>query len=327
MFIIKLKKYFLLTGKKDLNFTYSQSKIRLVKNLSIDLMKFTTVETTGSPRKKSAFEKTRYYFENDLFSDKVLRELQEIDSEKLQRNKNLIRDDFIRAIGFEVHYNELFVASDSNYVLALSRLCLGDKARKIITNESSYISPTAIKIHPCDKSILAVGQSDGSVKFVRINDEDLYNVSKKRSYLKRSNAASSADDVLAKSCAFQNIVEKEKKLYDETQALNNLESNELKAFTVNQKLSMQFVDKFEDFRSKLKITFDKNIFNSFEISMGAVKTIEFSKNGEFMFILVNKMLKIFDCWKNIEIEQKDELKIKDLKCIQGSNECDYLVSD
>lgn len=317
--------FYLQTGKTELSFTHSQSKIKLVKNLSIDLMKFTKSDTNESPRKKSAFEKTRYYFENDLFSDKVLRELQEIDTEKLQRNKNLIRYDFIRAIGFEINYNELFVASDSNYIVALSRLCLGDKARKIITNESNCISPTVMKIHPCDNSILAIGQSDGSVKFVRTNDENLYKVAKKRTHLKRSNAHSSFDDVLAKSCAFQNIVEKEKKLYDETQALNNLESDELKAFLVNEELSMQLVDKFDDLRSKLKITFDKNIFNSFDISKGAVRKIEFSKNGEFMFVLVNKKLKVFNCWKNVEVEQKDEQKIKDLKCVQGGEGCDYLV--
>lgn len=291
-------------------------------------MKFTKSESSleKQPRRKSAFDKTRYYFENDLFSDKVLRELQEIDTEKLQRSKNILRDDFIRAIDFEINFNELFVASDSNYVVALSRLCLGDKARKIITNDSNYISPTAMKVHPCDKNILAIGQSNGSVKFMRTSDEDSFNVAKKRTHLKRSNAASSFDDMLAKSCAFQNIVEKEKKLYDETQALNNLDSDELKAFMTNQELSMQIVDKHEeDLRSKLKITFDKNIFNSFDVSMGAVRVIEFSKNGEFMFILVNKKLRVFDCWKNSEVEQNDERKISDIKCVQGSDGSDYLV--
>jgi hypothetical protein len=320
---VKFNSFF--TDKSSLNFTHNNSKIKLVKNLSIDLAKFTQNEQENQPRKKSAFDKTRYYFENDLFSDKVLKELQEIDTEKLHRNRNAIRDEFVRATGFDANFNELFIASDSNYLIALSRLCLGEKARKIFTNESNCISPTSMKIHPIDKSILAVGQSDGSVKFVRTHDENLEIVAKKRTQFKRSNAASSFDDVLAKSCAFQNIVEKEKKLYDETQALNNLASDELKAFAVNQELSTQFSEN-HDLRGKLKIRVDKNIFNSFDLCMGSVKVIEFSKNGELMFILVNKMLKIFNCWKNVEIENNDMEKFNDLKYVSGSDGSNYLVN-
>lgn len=324
----KLVKIYLIlfTGKNELNFTCNNSKVKLVRNLSIDLTKFNKKDAEIQTRKKSAFEKTKYYFENDLFSDKILQELQEIDTDKLSRNKSAIRDEVIRVIGFDVNYNELFIASDSNHIVALSRLCLGDKARKIVTNESNYISPTAMKIHPIDRSILTVGQSDGSVKFVRTHDEDLEIIAKKRTNLKRSNAATSFDDVLAKSCAFQNIVEKEKKLYDETQALNNLETDELKAFMVNKELSKQFVDKNDELRMKLKIKFDKNIFNSFDVCMGSVRVIEFSKNGEFMFILVNKKLKIFNCWKNVEVEHQDEQKFNDLQCIRGGDGSNYLVS-
>lgn len=311
--------------KNELHFICNNSKIKLVKNLSIDLTKFTKDENEkNQPRKKSAFDKTRYYFENDLFSDKVLKELQEIDVEKLNRNKSAFRNEFIRALGYDVNYNELFVASDSNYIVALSRLCLGDKARKIITNESNYISPSVIKIHPIDKSIMVVGQSDGSVKFIKTHDEDSVIVAKKRTNFKRSNAATSFEDVLSKSCAFQNIVEKEKKLYDETQALNNLESDELKAFIVNQELSNQLLNKSDELKLKLKIKFDKNIFNSFDVCTGSVKAIEFNKTGEFIFILINKQLRIFDCWKNIEIDHQDERKFTDVKCIQ-SDGSDFLV--
>lgn len=313
-------------GKNELNFTCNSNKIKLVKNLSIDLTKFTKKEAEIQTRKKSAFEKTKHYFESDIFSDKVLQELHEIDIDRLGRNKNALHDEVIRVMGFDVNFNELFIASDSNHIVALSRLCLGDKARKIITNESNYISPTAMKIHPIDRSILTIGQSDGSVKFVRTHDEDSEIIAKKRTNLKRSNAATSFDDVLAKSCAFQNIVEKDKKLYDETQALNNLETDELKAFMVNQELSKQFVDKNEELRMRLKIKFDKNIFNSFDMCMGSVRVIEFSKSGEFMFILVNKTMRIFNCWKNVEVEHQDEQKFNDLRCIHSGDGSNCLVS-
>ncbi|KAG5680183.1 hypothetical protein PVAND_009708 [Polypedilum vanderplanki] len=318
--------------KSDMDFIDASSKVKLIKNLSIDLTKFTKNDedenNSKSARKKSAFDKTRYYFENDLFSDKVLRELQEIDIERLNKSKKLaFRDDNFTAISFDVNFNELFVASDSNFIVALSRLCLGDKARKIITSESNYISASIIKVHPINKNILAIGQSNGSVKFIKTNDESNAVASKQRKQLKRSYATtgSSEENVLGKSCAFQNIVEREKKLYEETQALNNLESDELKAFLVNEQLQQQMIDNEEMFQAKVKITFDKNIFNSFEISMGSVKAIEFNKSGELMFILINKTLRIFNCWSNSEIENYDNQKFVDIKCIHGSDGTEYLV--
>ncbi|XP_070496233.1 cytoplasmic dynein 2 intermediate chain 1 isoform X2 [Chironomus tepperi] len=317
--------------KLEMNFTHNGSDVKLIKNMSIDMNQFlstTSNENEKNVRKKSAFEKTRYYFENDLFSDKVLKELQEIDTDRLQRSKNFMyRNEMFTATSFDLNYNELFISSDTNFIVAMSRLCLGDKARKIITNDSNFISPSIIKAHSIDKNILAIGQTNGSVKFIKTSDDFNLSSSNKRKQLKRSNAAFNNDDnVLSKSCAFQNIVEREKKLYEETQALNDLESDEMKALLLNESLmSSHFEDNEENYKNNLKIAFDKNLFNSFDVCMGTVKLIEFNRTGQFMFVLINKDLKIFDCWKNVEIQNFDNRGIIDVKCIVGSDGNEYMV--
>lgn len=309
--------------KSDLDYIHAKSRVKLVKNVIIDLN--ASPKSTGkeNPKRKSAFEKTRYYFENDLFNDKVLRELQEIDTSR-GKNQTLIGDDLMKFNGCLAGLNEIFVASDLNFILALSRLNLGDKTRKIFTNDSSFISPTSMMIHPTNLNVLAIGQANGEVKFIKLyDDENVPNNNSLRNSRKSADA-STVNDILAKSCAFQNIVEKDKRLYDENQALNNLESDELKAFLVNEALSEQFYEN-ELFREKLKVPFDKNILNSFEVSHGAVHAIEFNKTGEFMFIVVGRQLRIFNCWTNSEVDQQEKRNLCDVKCVQCADSSEYLV--
>lgn len=308
----------------DLDYTHIKSRVKLIKNLTIDLNVASKSIDEGKVRKKSAFEKTRYYFENDLFSDKVLKELQEIDTSRLNKAKSpLIDDQLMRFNNLAVNLNEIFVATDLNFILAVSRLNLSDKSRKIFTNSSSFIAPTAVQVHPVNKNVLVIGHANGEVKFIKLYDEEvnLHNSSLKS--VRKSTDAGNGNDLLSKSCAFQNIVEKEKKLYDD--AFNTVESDELKAFLVNEALSEQFTDSHSNIE-KLKVPFDKNIFNSFEVAAGSVTSIVFSKSGELCFILVGWQLRIFNCWANAEVEQQDKTKFCDVKCVQGADSAEYLVS-
>ena len=316
-------------GKRaELDYTHASSRVKLIKNVTIDLNASSKGVEKENVRRKSAFEKTRYYFENDLFNDKVLKELQEIDSSQMIKAKSPLRDDqLMRFNGLSVNLNEILIASDLNFVMAVSRLNLGDKTRKILTNDSNVIAPTAIQIHPTNKNVLVVGQANGEVKFIKLYDDDKNSRNSSIKSAKKSGDASGFSDILSKSCAFQNIVEKEKKLYNETQALNNLESDELKAFLVNEALSQQFVANHStSFEDKLKVSFDKNIFNSFEVSVGSVSSLEFNKTGEFLFVLCGKQMRIFNCWTNSEVEQQDKTKFGDVRCVQGADSAEYLVS-
>lgn len=316
----------LVTKHSALDYVHVKSRVKLMKNITIDLNMSTKTEENENIRKKSSFEKTRYYFENDLFSDKVLRELQEIDTNQLKKPKNIYGDDYLMKFnGCTISLNEIFVASDLNFVMVISRLKLSDKSRKIFTNYSSFISPSTIKIHPINSNVLAVGQANGEVKFIKVQDDDGLDKNSKMKNSSKSSNSPNVQDFLSKSCAFQNIVEKEKKLYSETQALNNLEADELKVFLVNEALSEQFFE-YDLIREKFKVPFDKNIFNSFEVSPGSVNSIEFSKTGEFMFVLIGKQLRIFNCWSNVEVEQQEKRNICDIKCVQGADSSEYLVN-
>lgn len=307
---------------KRMYYSKPGSNVRLVKNLIIDLNP-SPIEKHVNVR-KSSFEKTRYYFENDLFDDKVLRELQEIDTSKVNQKDKLLRDDGQMFCDFEVDNKEFLVATDSNYVVAKSRINFNAKERKIaIVEDSNAISPTALKTHPIDKNILAVGLSNGNLFFVNNQNES---EDQEKKHLKRqtskdsnknpSNDPSVVDNILSKSCAIQNIVESERKTFDEM--------DELKTFLMNEALSEQIQEKHNENMANLRIQFDKSIFNSFNLS-SLVRMIEFTKNGKLMFLLVGKKVKIFNCWSGFEMINEDGTDYEDIKCAQSGDDANYLV--
>lgn len=266
-----------------LDFLHVKSRARLVKNITVDLNVQLRQVFEKTQRKKSAFEKTRYYFENDLFSDKVLKELQEINTVQGNKTNEYIPD----FTGFETSFNEIFAASQLNYFIALSRLNFTD-TRKVFTTELNSNSISAMKIHPKRSNVMAVGHMNGEVRFMKIFEDEN---------------------------SIQLLSKNKKKL----QRTKNFEADDL----TTQQSSPSSSD---NAKKDMKINFDKNILNTFELWQGAVSVIEFDKQGSLMFVIIGNQLRVYDCRKNCEIECKKKLSLVDLKCVEGADCCEYLVS-
>jgi hypothetical protein len=311
--------------KEILSFLSPSSRVKLVKNLVLDL-NAKLGKTISETSKKSEFEKKVYYFENDIFSDKVLKELQQMDEQKGGMND---KNDSVLFHDLDVNFNEFFLASDSNFVMACSRINFDGKSRKINVDSSAFLTSTVVKIHPTDKNILAIGLSNGNLFFInnKMEEEpnDFLSKSQNSSSSKRSSSeGSSSENLLSKSCTIQNIIENERKIYEETQALNNLEMDELKAFLINEALAEQFE---EQKTIKLNLNFEKPIFNSFIVNRNEVRSIDFTKEGELMFVLIGDQVKIFNCVLGQELESDaDSFKYRQLCCVRGGDGADYLVS-
>lgn len=103
------------------------SRIKLIKNLTINLNNTLSQSLKAqSAARKSSFDKTRYYFESDIFSDKILKELQQLDNGKVGG-----RDETLNFSCLDISIDDYFVATDSNYVMALSNFDQQAASRKI----------------------------------------------------------------------------------------------------------------------------------------------------------------------------------------------------
>lgn len=118
----------------DISILTPFSRIKLIRNLTIDLNN-TLGQTlkAQSDKRKSSFDKTRYYFESDIFSDNVLKELQQLDSEKTNG-----RDESINFSCLDISTNEYFVATDSNFVTVVSNFDQQASSRKICVDKGSF---------------------------------------------------------------------------------------------------------------------------------------------------------------------------------------------
>lgn len=118
---------------RNLNFDADQlnispwSRIKLVRSTSIDLRH----KLNSAKRRKSQFEKTRSYFENDIFSDDVLKELNNnSDVEKESNEKD------VRMTDFEINTEGFYIGTNKNFIYFLPKSLKIGNSRKIILDES-----------------------------------------------------------------------------------------------------------------------------------------------------------------------------------------------
>lgn len=191
------------------------SNIKLIQSNIFDLRPILMKDRP--PRNN--FERKLSYFESDLFSDAALRELQGKDRAK-------DADVVILCTDFEATAEGYFVGTNKPFMLFFNKSPARDNIIKIPVEEAhSKFYPTIIEMCPSRENLL-IGFSDGSVKLKSIMVED-EGAAGGGSEVKVTDEEVEENNLSAKSCAIQNIVKNERKLYHDSQALNNLDSSEM----------------------------------------------------------------------------------------------------
>ncbi|XP_059612363.1 cytoplasmic dynein 2 intermediate chain 1 [Phlebotomus argentipes] len=201
------------------------SKLKLVQSNVIDLR----VHLMENGASTNHFERKLSYFESDLFSDAALRELQDKDGEKDSNSEVLCTD-------FQASSEGYFVTTNQPFILFFNKSTKEGIAKIPVADKSSKFYATVIEMCPSTKNLL-IGFSDGSVKLkpIHVEREEASGVAEESVIDEDADEA----NLSAKSCAIQNIVKNERKLYEESQALNNLDSSEMKKSFASPLKSMQ----------------------------------------------------------------------------------------
>lgn len=105
------------------------SKMKLIQIRSLDLR---AILQTIIVRPKSGFEKTKSYFENDLFSDAALRELQ--DRDRVNDHRQPAQMDLL-CFDLEFHKDSFYIATNQKFLLTGNRSLLRQSFRKIMLND------------------------------------------------------------------------------------------------------------------------------------------------------------------------------------------------
>lgn len=241
-----------------------------------------------SSRPKSSFDKTRSYFENDLFSDNALKELQETNNKPSSDLSGL------RFTGFDVGIERIYISTNRDFIISCTKTLKPEKFRKIVFENSKGLFATALKLL-WSEEYLIVGFSNGSVVVYNCNQQKPQKYENDPSEdnsacptpLGEPNKTYQAD--IGKSCAIQNIVRNERTPYEDRPDSCMTNTRPTTALDGNSKTHA----------SKL---FDKQVLlGGTVLRKDLVNTIEVTNDGNRLLALMDGNLRIYDFSTNLEV--------------------------
>ncbi|CAD7088791.1 unnamed protein product [Hermetia illucens] len=239
-------------------------------------------------RPKSSFDKTRSYFENDLFSDNALKELQETNNKPSSDLSGL------RFTGFDVGIERIYISTNRDFIISCTKTLKPEKFRKIVFENSKGLFATALKLL-WSEEYLIVGFSNGSVVVYNCNQQKPQKYENGPSEdnsacptpLGEPNKTYQADT--GKSCAIQNIVRNERTPYEDRPD----------SCMTNTRPTTALDGSSKTHASKL---FDKQVLlGGTVLRKDLVNTIEVTNDGNRLLALMDGNLRIYDFSTNSEV--------------------------
>ncbi|KAM7342345.1 uncharacterized protein ACRADG_009808 [Cochliomyia hominivorax] len=265
------------------------ARVKLMQSTTVNLKHYLEMK---SQQLQTRFDKTKQFFQKDIYSDEALKELHEHRSEMGQQG--------LRFTSVECGSENVFICTNRNYILMCSKSLKIDKLKRIMINESRFLFPTALKILS-NEYFLAVGLSNGAVMILNCQPNkirpnmDVTNPSYiTEDALPSPNRDSFFDSnsIIGKSCAIQNIV------------LNSQKSNENKSFEKEYRPNTAACIALIESRQKpfeLRIFDQQIIMSGLSLRKNLIQTLELSSDGWQLFALANGHIRIYDFYLDQEI--------------------------
>lgn len=318
------------------------SNVKLIQNKLIDLRPHAQSSTHFRQIRptSSSFDKTRSYFESDLFNDAALQEL--------QTTNHIDRKYFtnFRCVALELTRDGILIATNENCILFGRKTMRSETFHKlqIDTVDHNIRIDALLALALFEDDVVLAALRDGTIKsfcydrrarkshpLSDCGDESsipsAYSLPPmppaSDGQMSASSSISGAFMVghdMGKSCTIQSIVQCERKLYDEVHALNNLDMNEYKTL----------FDGEDADRSSLKFTRFVNdqivVSNSLD-HFARRQMIQLIKSNR-LAMLHHGLLRLFN-FRNNEISQINSdtgMKWVEAASTIGDNGVEYLVS-
>lgn len=352
------------------------SKVKLIQNKAIDLRSSVRqmVQLKMSRPTSKSFDKTRSYFESELFSDSALQELHEMNAieEKILTN--------FRCTAIELTSEGILISTNENFLLFGRKSFKNESFRRIqIDSNRSVRVECMVALTGFYDDIVIIALNNGSIKSLccdqnieKIDDSqansDIEESSSSISSLTPTAGNGKASHVnfsietfdysmaspsngpvqiamaaplqagtgffadnngptFGKSCTIQSLVQNERKIYDEMQAMHNLENIEYKA-----PLETVSIKSIQRSIRSTQLMSGQTILNN---SMDAFSTlsrqylVQLFKSKKLITLRKNQ-LRIYDLVTNetvnVAAKQMNQLKFVEVTTTIGDQNEEYLVS-
>lgn len=348
-----------LQNRKRIDHQSTWSTVKLTQTKVLDLRPIfgQTLKSMNSRPTSSEFNKTRSYFENELYSDLALQQLHEMNTDKVKLLTSF------RCTSLEITNSGILIATNENFFLYARKSFRDNMVRCIqIDGSASARVESTLLLPETNGSIVLVAFTDGRIKAMCCNqhidhgDESPTNsdlddgstssisswqpngttqqqqLDEDSSLPSTSMRMQSTDPhiLVNKSCTIQSLVQNERKMYDELHATNRLDNSEYKVQQNTAANSERHATPYGSLFSNLLNgqMISSNSFGIFKVALD-YPLISMLSTGRFMALHKNQ-LKIFGLLAN-DIVEIASIGDREKAFISGATtqvngNMDYLVS-
>lgn len=300
-------------------FSSPWARVKLLQSASCDLRSY--LERRLLKSNTSAYEKTKSLFQGNIYSDDLLRELNETQTLSTALQGQGLQG--MRFTSIDAGSDLIYVCTNRNFVLCCTRSLKPERFTRIAVNESRFLFPTSLCVLS-NESYVAVGLSNGSVMILNCNQRQRQRQkSHQRPMTGHPPATAEPDPETGKSCAIQNIILNERRSFDQ-----QVDST----YDPRPNTALELIERPR--RSYEMRVFDQQLLLSGSgLRQHLVQALVLSSDGWRLSALTNGSVRTYDFYQDRELasgEQPTEsgLKVMDIAGARSSgNELHLLILD
>ncbi|XP_060652689.1 uncharacterized protein LOC132788990 [Drosophila nasuta] len=261
------------------------ARVKLLQAAICDLRDY--LERRLLKRNQSAYEKTKSLFQGNVYSDELLRELNETQTLTASLADQGLQG--LRFSGIDAGSQLIYVCTNRNFVLCCTRSLKTERFTRIGLHESRFLFPTALCVL-ANENFVAVGLSNGSVMILNCNQRQRQRLQRPITAMPPAAFAPSPDPETGKSCAIQNIILNERRSFEQ----QHLESSSSSfAYDARPNTALQLLR--QPLRAYEQRVFDQQLLLSgTALRQHLVQALVQSSDGWKLFALSNGSVRSYD---------------------------------
>uniref|UniRef100_A0A1B0GBI9 WD repeat-containing protein 60 n=1 Tax=Glossina morsitans morsitans TaxID=37546 RepID=A0A1B0GBI9_GLOMM len=303
------------------------ARVKLIQSAIIQLKDYLECKNARLPF--NSFKQTQNLFEQNIYSDKALREI------GAQKGlKKLLQNVTFQSL--DVGSETIYICTNHNYILCCPKSLKPESFRRITLNESDALFLTALKVLT-NEHFVAVGLSNGAVLILNCNHNKNPSICKDKSSenekfqepTKKLLSEHSFDDAsaISKSCAIQNIILNERRSIDRDFCQNSEQHDTQRPSSAACVALINSKQKSYELIDQDQLT----ILTGSVLRKSLVKSLQLSFDGWRLFVLSDNNLRVYDFYSDQEVavnENNESLvtnQIKDITTTKSDSERQHLI--
>ncbi|XP_034476548.1 uncharacterized protein LOC117783305 [Drosophila innubila] len=264
------------------------ARVKLLQAVSCDLRDY--LERRLLKRQQSCYEKTKSLFQGNVYSDELLRELDETQTLTTALANQGLQG--LRFSSIDAGSELIYVCTNRNFILCCTRSLKPERFQRIGIHESRFLFPTSLCVL-ANEHFVAVGLSNGSVMILNCNQRQRQRLIRPTTVMPETQIA--PDPETGKSCAIQNIILNERRSFDQ----QDLERNN---YDARPNTALQLLQ--QPRRSYEMRSFDQQLLLSgSSMRQHLVQALVQSSDGWQLFALSNGTVRSYDFHLDREVPQ------------------------